>query len=105
LVQTRLCRCHGQIRWQWIWRRRRQGWQRRRRKRQWRRQRLPLWQRRRCFPDFFFTAIFDLPFLTFFGGVTIEVDVLGPLEGLASDGDLLIVFAMVVLILCCVVFF
>jgi hypothetical protein len=30
---------------------------------------------------------------------------LGPLEGLASDGDLLIVFAMVVLILCCVVFF
>ena len=57
------------------------------------------------FRNFFFSAIFDLPFLTFFGGVTIEVDVLGPLEGLASDGDLLIVFAMVVLILCCVVFF
>ncbi len=59
----------------------------------------------RVFRNFFFTAIFDLPFLNFFGGVTIEVDVLGPLEGLASDGDLLIVFAMVVLILCCVVFF
>jgi hypothetical protein len=57
------------------------------------------------FRNFSFTAIFYLPFLTFFGGVTIEGDVLGPLEGLASDCDLLIVFAMVVLILCCVVFF
>jgi lysylphosphatidylglycerol synthetase-like protein (DUF2156 family) len=37
-------------------------------------------------------------FATFFGCVTIEVDVLGPLEGLASDSDRLIVFAMVVLI-------
>jgi hypothetical protein len=57
------------------------------------------------FPIFCFTGIFDLPFLTFFGGVTIEVDVSGLLEGLAFDGDLLIAFAMVVLILCCVVFF
>jgi hypothetical protein len=50
-------------------------------------------------------AMVVLTFLTFFGGVTIEGDVLGPLEGLACDGDLLIFFAMVVLILCCVVFF
>jgi hypothetical protein len=57
------------------------------------------------FRNFSFAAIFDLPFLTFFRGVTIEGDVLGPSDGLASDGDLLIVFAMVVLILCCVVFF
>ena len=57
------------------------------------------------FRIFCFTGIFDLPFLTFFGGVTIERDILGPSEGLASDGDLLIVFAMVVLILCCMVFF
>ena len=47
--------------------------------------------------------ILHLPFLTFFGGVTIEVNVFGPLEGLDSDGDL-IVFAMV-LMLCFVVFF
>jgi len=57
------------------------------------------------FRNFFFAAILDSPFLTFFVGVTIEVDVLRPLEGLASDGDrFLVVFAMV-LILCCVVFF
>ena len=56
------------------------------------------------FRNFFFTAIFDLPFLTFFGGVTIEVDVLGTFDGLASDGDRSIVFAML-LILCCVVSF
>jgi hypothetical protein len=57
------------------------------------------------FLDFFFAAILDSPFLTLFGGVTIEVDTLRPLEGLASDGNrFLIVFTMV-LILCCVVFF
>ena len=57
------------------------------------------------FQNFFFAAILDSPFLTFFGGVTIEVDILRPLEGLASDGNrFLIVFTMV-LILCCVVFF
>jgi hypothetical protein len=56
------------------------------------------------FRDFFFGAILYLPFLTFFGGVTIEVDVLGTFDGLASDGDQLIVFAML-LILCCVVLF
>ncbi len=39
------------------------------------------------FRDFFFGAILYLPFLTFFGGVTIEVDVLGTFDGLASDGD------------------
>ena len=39
------------------------------------------------FRNFFLAAILDSPFLTFFGGVTIEVDVLHPLEGLASDGD------------------
>ena len=56
-------------------------------------------------PDCFFAAILDSPFLTFFGGVTIEVDTLRPLEGLPSDGDrFLIVFAMVQ-ILCGVVFF
>ena len=55
--------------------------------------------------NYFFAAILDLPFLTFFGGVTIEVDTLRPLEGLPSDGDrFLIVFAMVQ-ILCGVVFF
>ena len=54
--------------------------------------------------DFFFRPIVYLPFLTFFGGVTVEVNVLGPFNGLASDGDRLIVFAML-LILCCVVFF
>jgi len=57
------------------------------------------------FRNFFLAAILDSPFFTFFGGVTIEVDVLRPLEGLASDGNrFLVVFAMV-LILCCVVFF
>ena len=56
------------------------------------------------FQDFFFGAILYLPFLTFFGGVTIEVDVLGTFDGLASDGDRSIVFAML-LILCCVVSF
>jgi hypothetical protein len=57
------------------------------------------------FRNFFLAAILDSLFLTFFGGVTIEVDALRPLEGLSSDGDqFLIVFAMV-LILCCVVFF
>ena len=57
------------------------------------------------FRNFFFAFILDLPFLTFFGGVTIEVDLLHPLEVLASDGvRFLIVFAMV-LMLCCVVFF
>jgi len=56
-------------------------------------------------PDCFFAAILDLPFLIFFGGITIEVDPLCPLEGLPSDGDLfLIVFAMVQ-ILCDVFFF
>ena len=44
------------------------------------------------FRDFFFGAILYLPFLTFLGGVTIEVDVLGTFDGLASDGDWLIVF-------------
>ena len=56
------------------------------------------------FRDFFLGAILYLPFLTFFGGVTIEVDVLGTFDGLASNGDRLIVFAML-LILCCVVLF
>ena len=57
-----------------------------------------------CRFDFFFAAMLDSPFLTFFGGVSIEVDVLRPLEWLGSDGDrFLIVFTMV-LILCCVVF-
>ena len=38
---------------------------------------------------FFFVSaplLFDLPFLTSFGGVTIEIDGLHLLEGLASDG-------------------
>jgi hypothetical protein len=35
------------------------------------------------FRNFFLAAILDSPFLTFFGGVTIEVDVLRLLEGLA----------------------
>ena len=56
------------------------------------------------FRDFFLGAILYLPFLTFFGGVTIEVDILGTFDGLASDGDWLIVFAML-LIFCCVVLF
>ncbi len=57
------------------------------------------------FRNFFLAAILDSPFLTFFGGVTIEVDVLRLLEGLAWDSNrFLVVFAMV-LILCCVVFF
>ena len=55
--------------------------------------------------NYFFAAILDLPFLTFFGGVTIVVDTLRPLERLPSDGNrFLIVFAMVQ-ILCGVVFF
>jgi hypothetical protein len=54
--------------------------------------------------DFFFAGIFDISFLTFFGGVTIEVDVFGTFDALASDGDRSIVFAML-LILCCVVSF
>jgi len=57
------------------------------------------------FSGCFFAAILNSPFLTFFGGVTIEEDTLRPLEGLPSDGNrLLIVFAMVQ-ILCGVVFF
>ncbi len=56
------------------------------------------------FRDLFFGAILNLPFLTFFGGVTIEVDVLGTFDGLASNSDRSIVFAML-LILCCVVSF
>jgi hypothetical protein len=48
------------------------------------------------FRNFFFAAILDLPFLTFFVGVTIEVDIFCPLEVLASGGvQFLIVFAMV----------
>ncbi len=57
------------------------------------------------FRNFFFASILDSPFLTFFGGVTIEVDVLRPLEGLASDGDRFLMGFAMVLILCCVVFF
>jgi hypothetical protein len=46
------------------------------------------------FRNFFFAAILDLPFLTFFVGVTIEVDIFHPLEVLASGGvPFLIVFA------------
>ena len=39
------------------------------------------------FRDFFLGAILYLPFLTFFGGVTIDVNVLGTFNGLASDGN------------------
>ena len=55
--------------------------------------------------DCFFAAILDLPFLNFFGGVTIEVDPLRPLEGLPSDGDLFLIVSAMVQILCGVVFF
>jgi len=57
------------------------------------------------FPDFFFAAILDSPFLTLFGGVTIEVDTLRPLEGLAADGNRFLIVYTMVLILCCVFFF
>ena len=57
------------------------------------------------FRNFFFASILDSPFLTFFGGITIEVDVLRPLEGLASDSDRFLIGFAMVLILCCVVFF
>ena len=52
------------------------------------------------FRDFFLGAILYLPFLTFFGGITIVVDVLSTFDGLASDGDRLIVFTMLLILRC-----
>ena len=57
------------------------------------------------FRNFFLAAKLDSPFLTFFGGITIEVDVLHPLKGLVSDGNQFLVVFAIVLILCCVAFF